>query len=595
MLKRLNGWLNTIPLSDPVAVRQAPLVQVMLIVLISATALMFPMVFFTLDGTFLAKLDLFALGFMFFGAASSLIIFRRGRVGLATWLVLSSLLVGLALSSIELGLHYGSEVLTGLMLPIIVAGFLAGRRGLLFAVPTSILIVVMTGVLEYYWPEIVGATETSSVLTIIGFAMIACMAGIFIDQFVLALRGALNDALVREQELKQIRVSLEAQTAQLSLAKEELEHELNRRKRLEGALVYERDLLHVLMDNVPDMIYFKDTSSRFIRINRAQAMLLGVDDPEEAVGKTDFDFQTADLSQSFLLEERQIVETGQLLIDRIEFNPTSDGQPRWLSSTKAPILDQHGVVTGIIGISRDITARQEIDLMKSEFISIVSHELRTPLTSIRGSLGLLIGEAIGVLPQSAATMIDIAYRNTERLLALINDLLDMERFEAGRLDFASAPVELSSLINHVIEANAAYGAQFGVTFRLARTIVDAWVYADSNRLIQVFTNLLSNAAKFSPIDSTVEILIARHADSRVRVSIADQGPGIPKTFYPRIFGKFAQADSSDSRQKGGTGLGLSIAKAIVEQLGGEISFTTKIGFGTTFYVDLPEWKEEIRE
>jgi signal transduction histidine kinase len=111
----------------------------------------------------------------------------------------------------------------------------------------------------------------------------------------------------------------------------------------------------------------------------------------------------------------------------------------------------------------------------------------------------------------------------------------------------------------------------------------------------VFTNLLSNAAKFSPIDSTVEITIARHADSLVRVSIADQGPGIPKTFYPRIFGKFAQADSSDSRQKGGTGLGLSIAKAIVEQLGGEISFTTKIGFGTTFYVDLPEWKGEIRD
>ncbi len=595
MWNRLNYSLKNVPLSDPVAMRQAPLVQIMLIVLIGATALMCPISIFSLDGTFTPFLDLLALTLIFLGATSSLMIFRRGRVGVATWLVLGSLLVGMGIATIELGLYYGSEVLCGLMLPIILAGFLSGRRGLLFVVPTSILIVVLAGVMQYYWPQFVGATETSSTLTIIGFAVIACMAGIFIDQFVSALRGALDDALMREQELKQIRLSLEAQTNQLSKAKEELERELNRRRRLEAALVYERDLLHVLMDNIPDMIYFKDTSSRFIRINRAQANVLGVEDPEEAVGKTDFDFQTADLSRGFFMEERQIVETGQPLIDRIEFNPTPDGQPRWLSATKAPIFNQQGEVAGIIGISRDITARQEIDLMKSEFISIVSHELRTPLTSIRGSLGLLIGEAIGALPQSAASMISIAYRNTERLLTLINDLLDMEKIEAGRLDFARAPVELAALVEHAIEANAAYGAQFDVTFRPTLSIAEAWVHADGDRLMQVFTNLFSNAAKFSPIGSVVEVTIARHTANVLRVSIADQGPGIPTAFHRRIFGKFAQADSSDSRQKGGTGLGLSIAKAIVERHGGAISFTTKIGFGTTFNVDLPEWRGENGE
>jgi signal transduction histidine kinase len=286
------------------------------------------------------------------------------------------------------------------------------------------------------------------------------------------------------------------------------------------------------------------------------------------------------------------VETGQPLIDRVEYNPTPDGQPRWLSATKAPIFDQQGVVNGIIGISRDITARQEVDILKSEFISTVSHELRTPLTAIRGSLGLLVGAAIGALPDSVRTMIDIGYRNTERLLALINDLLDMEKIESGKFDFVCAPIELSLLLDRAIEANSVYGAQFGVMFRPTQTIPDAWVYADSDRLMQVFTNLLSNAAKFSPANSTVHVAVVRH-ERGLRVSIADRGPGIPSGFHSRIFGKFAQADSSDTRQKGGTGLGLSIAKAIVERLGGEISFTTEMGVGTTFYVDLPEWREEL--
>jgi PAS domain S-box-containing protein len=424
--------------------------------------------------------------------------------------------------------------------------------------------------------------------------MTACLAAIFVDQFVSTLRAALDDALARERDLERSRTSLEARTIELSKAKEALEHELSIRKHVEAALVYERDLLHAFMDNVPDMIYFKDTNSRFIRINRAQAALLDVEHPDEAVGKTDFDFQTADLAESFFVEERQIVETGQPLIDRVEYNPTPDGQPRWLSATKVPLFDKHGKVAGIIGISRDITARQEVERLKGEFIATVSHELRTPLTSIRGSLGLLVGEAIGALPHSAKTMIDISYRNTERLLALINDLLDMEKIEAGRLDFVCAPLELSALLARSIEANVSYGAQFGVTFKLAQMAPDAWVYVDGDRLMQVFTNLLSNAAKFSPPNSAVHVAISRHEDM-LRVSIADRGPGIPKSFHSRIFGKFAQADSSDTRQKGGTGLGLSIAKAIVEQLGGKISFITELGVGTTFYVDLPEWHKEMSD
>ncbi len=594
MLSRFRQWLNAVPLRDPIERRQAPLIQIMLLGLIFATSLALPLAFSGHSNIVVRWLEFTSPTLILLTTLGSLFIFRRGHVRPAALLVISGLLLGFAIAFIELGLQNGPDVLTGMLLPIVVAGFLMGRRGLIFTVSVSITIVAFTAVLEEHWPNLIklGNKEYSSSAAAFGFAAIACLAAIIVDQFVSTLRVALADALARERDLERSGASLEARTAELSKAKEALEYELSIRKRVEAALVYERDLLHALMDNIPDTIYFKDTSSRFIRINRAQAALLGLDHPDEAVGKTDFDFQTADLAQSFFVEERQIVETSQPLIDRIEYNPTPDGQPRWLSATKVPMIDKHGAVTGIIGISRDITARQEVDRLKSEFISIVSHELRTPLTAIRGSLGLLVGASIGALPDSVRTMIDIGYRNTERLLALINDLLDMEKIESGKFDFVRAPIELSSLLDRAIEANSVYSAQFGVMFRPTQTIPDAWVYADSDRLMQVFTNLLSNAAKFSPANSTVHVAVVRH-DRRLRVSIADCGPGIPSGFHSRIFGKFAQADSSDTRQKGGTGLGLSIAKAIVERLGGEISFTTEMGVGTTFYVDLPEWREEL--
>jgi PAS domain S-box-containing protein len=596
MVSRFRQWLNAVPLRDPLERRQAPLIQMMLLGLIIAAALVLPTTFGGNYSVVVRWLEFATPTLILLTTLGALFIFRRGHVRPAALLAISGLLLGFAIGFVELGLQNGPDVLSGMLLPIVVAGFLLGRRGLIFTVSVSITIVALTAVLEENWPSLIklGDKGYSSSAAAFGFALTACLAALFVDQFVSTLRTALDDALARERELERSSASLEVRTAELSNAKEALEHELSIRKRVEEALVYERDLLHALLDNIPDLIYFKDTSSRFIRVNHAQATLLGVDHPDEAVGKTDFDFQTADLAQSFFSEERQIVETGQPLIDRIEYNPTPDGQPRWLSATKVPIIDKQGAVAGIIGVSRDITARQEVDLLKSEFISIVSHELRTPLTAIRGSLGLLVGDAIGTLPDSVRAMIDIGYRNTDRLLALINDLLDMEKIESGKFDFVCIPIELSSLLDRAIEANSVYGAQFGVMFRPTEMIPEAWVYADSDRLMQVFTNLLSNAAKFSPANSTVHVAVMRH-DLMLRVSITDRGPGIPRGFHSRIFGKFAQADSSDTRQKGGTGLGLSIAKAIVERLGGEISFTTEMGVGTTFYVDLPEWREEIRD
>jgi len=251
-----------------------------------------------------------------------------------------------------------------------------------------------------------------------------------------------------------------------------------------------------------------------------------------------------------------------------------------------------GETPRFVAIVRDITERKKIDNLKSEFISTVSHELRTPLTSIRGSLGLLIGGALGTLPQDVKNLIDIANKNSERLLLLINDILDMEKIESGNMKFNYAVQPLLPLIQQALVINQAYVDQFEIRFELTTELNQVYVNVDADRLIQVLSNLISNAAKFSPAGSCVNLSMAHHANN-IRVSVADQGQGIPEEFQHRIFHKFSQADASNTRQKGGTGLGLSISKSIIETMSGGIGFSSKTGAGTTFYFDLPEWDAPV--
>lgn len=239
-----------------------------------------------------------------------------------------------------------------------------------------------------------------------------------------------------------------------------------------------------------------------------------------------------------------------------------------------------------IAIVRDVTERKRVETMKTEFVSTVSHELRTPLTSIAGSLGLLAGGAAGALPPRAAALIKIAHSNSERLVRLINDILDIEKIESGKMNFDIKPVPLVPLAEQVIQANTAYAEEYGVTLLLEGDDREAAALADPDRLVQVLTNLVSNASKFSPRGEEVLISIVPGKDSH-RITVTDKGSGIPEEFKTRIFSKFAQADASDTREKGGTGLGLSIVKQIVTGLGGMISFDSEKGKGTAFHVDLP--------
>ena len=222
---------------------------------------------------------------------------------------------------------------------------------------------------------------------------------------------------------------------------------------------------------------------------------------------------------------------------------------------------------------------------------MVSHELRTPLTSIKGALSLIKTGAIGDIPDKLKRMLDIAYNNSDRLIRLINDILDIEKIESGKMDFQIAPINLVALLEQAIEANKEYGANRGVSFALVTEVHRAMIDGDHDRLMQVLANLMSNAVKFSPEGGIVGITLSRH-ESGYRIEVADTGPGIPLEFRDKIFEKFSQADSTNSRQKGGTGLGLNISKAIVETLGGRIGFESEVGKGATFYFDLPMRSEE---
>jgi PAS domain S-box-containing protein len=263
-----------------------------------------------------------------------------------------------------------------------------------------------------------------------------------------------------------------------------------------------------------------------------------------------------------------------------------DASTHWIRARATVQRDIHGRVMRMTGTNWDITAIKQAEQAKTEFVSIVSHELRTPLTSINGALGLINGGVLGAVPPNLKPMLDIASKNSARLASLINDLLDMEKMLAGGVHFELQDQPLLPLVEQTLEAIRPYGEPLYVSFALTLPDATLKVRVDGPRLHQVLANLLSNAAKFSPPDSQVEIRMLRHG-AMARVEVQDYGAGIAPEFRGRIFQKFSQADSSDTRQKGGTGLGLAISKEIVERMAGRIGFDSEAGKGSCFYIELP--------
>ncbi|MDO9359213.1 MAG: PAS domain S-box protein [Polaromonas sp.] len=361
-------------------------------------------------------------------------------------------------------------------------------------------------------------------------------------------------------------------------------------KRISEALRDSEAQLRQITDTVPALIAYIDKDERFQFHNKAYEEAFGLsfaqihDQSMQQVMGEEFYSQVRGHVQEALAGYAVRYEREQLTVAGERRDYVMNYFPRYGEE------EQEDKVIGFFSLGNDVTELKRIDRMKSEFVSTVSHELRTPLTSIRGSLGLVWGGVTGELPEKARHLIGIAKNNCERLIRLINDILDSEKIESGKMRFELQPLDLVPLMEQALAANEGFAAQHNVKLVLLKGRHPLRVVVDPDRLIQVVTNLLSNAIKFSPPEGEVKVLMRRE-DGRVHVEVSDQGPGIPEEFRQRIFQKFSQADSSDTRQKGGTGLGLNISKAIVERMDGNIGFTTDSRSGTTFYFNIPEWRE----
>ncbi|MEH2052199.1 ATP-binding protein [Nostoc sp.] len=261
-----------------------------------------------------------------------------------------------------------------------------------------------------------------------------------------------------------------------------------------------------------------------------------------------------------------------------------DGSIRWIRDRAFPIKNELGAVVRIAGIAEDITELEQINLMKSEFIGIVSHELRTPLTAIRAALGLLQTGIYDKKPDKFKRMIEIAAIDSDRLVRLVNDILDLERLESDRAILEKTTCNAADLIQQAVAGVQAIANQQNITFQIHPTNAQVWAAADA--IVQTLTNLLGNAIKFSPADSTITLSVQQQTD-RVLFQITDRGRGIPADKLEAIFGRFQQVDASDSRTKGGTGLGLAICRSIIDQHGGQIWAESTLSVGSTFFFTLP--------
>ena len=335
-----------------------------------------------------------------------------------------------------------------------------------------------------------------------------------------------------------------------------------------------------------------DTQGCYVQVNPAYATMVGYQ-PEEMIG---MNWQTTvhpdDLAKMLNAYEQMLAQ-GKVEVEAKAVR--KDGSTFDKQLTMISVFDAQQQFIGHYCFMKDISERREVERLKDEFISVVSHELRTPLTSISAALDLLAGGVLQTQPDEAQRMLNIAANNTDRLVRLINDILDIERIESGKITMVKQSCNVADLMTQAIDVVQEMADQAEIQLEVQPLSVQ--VLADSDRIIQVLTNLLSNAIKFSPIRSTISLtaeikeydpsIFALQPASYVLFKVQDQGRGIPADKLESIFERFQQVDASDSRQRGGTGLGLAICRSILQQHGGQIWATSTLGVGSTFWFTLP--------
>jgi two-component system, OmpR family, sensor histidine kinase VicK len=394
------------------------------------------------------------------------------------------------------------------------------------------------------------------------------------------LADQIGIAMTQSQLLEHLEKLVIQRTEALTTTNKQLQQEINDRQQAQENLRRSEEQLRLITDTLPVLIAYIDFQQRYRFINRTYEQWWGKP-ISEIKGKQVEEIVGEEIYQQ-IKEYIEMALLGQRVTFEMEISH-KDGSDRWMEATYIPHIDERGRVKGLFGLITDLTERKSIERMKDEFISVVSHELRTPLTSIHGSLKLLATGRLGNLSEEGQQMLAIADENTDRLVRLVNDVLDLQRMQSGKVKIEKRICNAADLMRQAIEAMQGTAQQQRITLLNTPAYIQVW--ADPDYIVQVLINLLSNAIKFSfPGDSVWMRAEAR--DNEIIFQVQDYGQGIPKDKLETIFACFQQVDASDSRTKGGTGLGLAICRQIVELHQGKIWAESTLGKGSTFYFTL---------
>ena len=396
------------------------------------------------------------------------------------------------------------------------------------------------------------------------------------------LANQVGVAIAQSQLLDNLESVVEQRTAELSQTNERLQLEIQERTNTERALRNSQEQLRLTTDALPVLICYVDAEQRYRFSNKTYAEWFNRS-VEEIEGQL-----IKEVIGDRYYQQAQVYIEQALTGERVDYEmtvPIADNQVRDLAVTYVPDIDDENQVKGFFGLISDISDRKANERIKDEFISMVSHELRTPLTSIHGSMKLLSMKLLGDLTPKGEELVDIALQNTDRLSRLINDVLDLERIESGRVSMIKEDCHLEELMTQAANAMRPMASELSVN--LAVRSIDETLSVDPDRIVQTLTNLLSNAIKFSPTNSEI-VLGAERRERDVLLYVQDCGPGIPIDKLELVFERFQQVNPRESRRLGGTGLGLAICKQIVQQHSGNIWVESVLGKGSKFCFTLPK-------